>query len=100
MRVKVNNVRQLGDDLLVLETVYSATLPGGEDVSFDDVIMWTFKNGRIVRQVQVASTDMWETFRNALQAVSAPGYAPGGEYWKDETLKAARYRADKVGPAS
>jgi ketosteroid isomerase-like protein len=94
--VVVNNVRQLGDDLLVLETVYSATLADGTNVSFDDVILWTFKNGRIVRQVQVASTAMWDTFRNALQALNAPGYSAGSEYWKDEKSKAARYQADKL----
>jgi hypothetical protein len=97
LRVTVNNVRQIGDDLLVLETVYSATLPSGEDVSFDDIVMWTFKDGRVVRQIQVASTLMWETLRNALQTVSAPGYASGAEYWKDEGLKARRYPADKLG---
>jgi ketosteroid isomerase-like protein len=97
LRVSVNNVRQIGDDLLVLETVYSATLPGGKDVSFDDIILWTFKNGRITRQIQVASTQMWDTLRNALQTVSAPGYAAGNEYWKDEANKAARYPSDKLG---
>jgi ketosteroid isomerase-like protein len=100
MRVAVNSVRQLGDDLLVLETVYTATAADGKDASFDDVILWTFKNGRIVRQVQVASTEMWDTFRNALQASRAPGYAAGTEYWNDEENKAARYRADKLADTS
>lgn len=95
LRVTVNSVRQIGDDLLVLETIYSATLPSGEDVAFDDVVMWTFKDGRIVRQIQVASEEMWETLRTALQTVSAPGYARGAEYWNDEA-QAARYPADKL----
>jgi ketosteroid isomerase-like protein len=97
LRVKVNNVRQIGDDLLVLETVYSATLPDGKDVAFDDVILWTFKNGRMVRQIQVATPGMWDTLVKALQAVNAPGYAKGREYWNDEKVKATRYPADKVG---
>jgi hypothetical protein len=100
LRVTVNNVRQLGDDLLVLETVYSATLPDGRDVSFDDVIMWTFEGGRMVRQVQVASTEMWDTLREALVAVSAPGYAAGTEYWNDEASRAARYPAEKLAHGS
>jgi hypothetical protein len=92
LRVRVNKVRQLGDDLLVLETTYSATLPDGRDVSFEDVIMWTFnKDRRITRQVQVASTEMWDTLRDALQTVGAPGYAAGGEYWKDEKLNEQRH---------
>jgi ketosteroid isomerase-like protein len=99
LRVSVNAVRQIGDDLLVLETVYSATLPGGKDVSFDDIILWTFKNGRIVRQIQVASTEMWDTLRTGLQAASAPGYAAGSEYWKDEA-QARRYRTNKPDDAT
>jgi hypothetical protein len=98
--VAVNSVRQIGDDLLVLETVYSAILPSNERVSFDDVILWTFKNGRIVRQIQVASGKMWDTLRDALQTVSAPGYAAGREYWHDEATKSARYPAKKPGNAT
>lgn len=96
LRVRVDDVRQLGDDLLVMEAVFSATLPDGRDVSFGDVIMWTFRDGRVVRQVQVASTEMWDTLRDALVSVDAPGYAPGTEYWKDEASTAARYPADKL----
>jgi hypothetical protein len=96
MRLAVNNVRQLGYDLLVLETVQSARASDGTDASFNNVIFWTFQDGRIVRQVQVASSAMWDTFRSALQALSAPGYAAGNEYWTDEKSRAARYRADKL----
>jgi sugar lactone lactonase YvrE len=100
MTTAVNSVRQLGDDLLVLETTQSATGADGKEVSFSNVIFWTFENGRIVRQVQVASTAMWDAFRNALQAASAPGYAPGNEYWNDEKSNAARYQADKLSHTS
>jgi hypothetical protein len=100
LRVAVNDVRQLGDDLLVLEAVFSASLPDGRDVTFDDVIMWTFVNGRVVRQVQVASTEMWDTLRDALVAVNAPGYGAGTEYWKDEASMAARYPGEKLSQGS
>jgi hypothetical protein len=92
----VHHVRQIGDDLLVLETTMSATLPDGRAVSFPDVVMWTFKNGRIVRQVQIASKETWTTLRDALTASNVPGYAAGTEYWKDEALTALRHPADKV----
>jgi hypothetical protein len=64
------------------------------------VILWTFKDGRIVRQIQVASGKMWDTLRDALQTVSAPGYAAGREYWNDEATKSARYPAHKPGNAT
>jgi hypothetical protein len=96
LRRTVDHVRQIGDDLLVLEITMSATLPDGRDVSFPNVMMWTFKNGRVVRQIQVASKELWVTLRDALTAASVPGYAPGTEYWKDEALTAARHPADKI----
>jgi ketosteroid isomerase-like protein len=71
-RIDVATVRQAGDDLLMLETVFTGTLPNGSDFRFDNVLLYTFRDGKIVRLVEVASGDMWSTLQKALQ--EAAGY--------------------------
>ncbi|MFI5053229.1 MAG: nuclear transport factor 2 family protein [Acidimicrobiia bacterium] len=71
-RIDVETVRQAGDDLLILETVFTGTLPDGNDFRFDNVLLYTFRDGKIARLVEVASGDMWSTLSKALQ--EAAGY--------------------------
>jgi ketosteroid isomerase-like protein len=71
-RIAVESVRRAGDDLLVLETVFTGTLPGGDDFRYDNVLLYMFEDGRITRLVEVASGDMWSTLSKALR--DAAGY--------------------------
>jgi ketosteroid isomerase-like protein len=71
-RIDVQTVRQLGDDTLALETVFTGVLPDGNDFRYTNVLIYTFRDGRIVRLVEVASEDMWSTLSKAL--ADAAGY--------------------------
>ena len=76
-RVVVENVRQAGNDMLILETLYTGTLPDGNDFRYPDTQLFTFRDGKIVQLIQVASAEMWATLLGALKTVSAPGYDAG-----------------------
>jgi ketosteroid isomerase-like protein len=65
--IAVETVRQVGDDLLVLETVFTGTLPSGDDFRYDNVLLYTFRDGKIVRLVEVAPGDMWSVLSKALR---------------------------------
>src|ERR1700722_9038036 len=71
-RINVEAVRQAGDDLLMLETVFTGTLPDGTDFRYPNVLLYTFRDAKIVRLVEVASADMWITLSKALR--EADGY--------------------------
>jgi hypothetical protein len=71
-KIDVQSVRQLGDDTLALETVFTGTLPGGDDFRYSNVLIYTFRDGKIARLVEVASEDMWTTLSKAL--ADAAGY--------------------------
>jgi hypothetical protein len=71
-RITVDAVRQAGDDLLILEAVYTGVLPNGENFSYPNVLLFTFDDDSITRIVEVASADMWSTLARALR--DAAGY--------------------------
>jgi hypothetical protein len=71
-RITVDAVRHAGDDLLILEAVYTGVLPNGDDFSYPNVLLFTFVDGAIARIVEVASAEMWSTLARALR--DAAGY--------------------------
>jgi hypothetical protein len=71
-RIDVRTVRQIADDTLVLDAVFTGTLPEGTDFLYSNVLIYTFAGDRIVRLVEVASEDMWQTLSKALR--DAAGY--------------------------
>jgi ketosteroid isomerase-like protein len=73
-RITVQAVRQVGDDLLILETEFTGTIPGGKAFSYPNVLLYSFADGKIVRLVEVGSRDMWSSLRAALAEV---GYSRG-----------------------
>src|ERR1700722_4955109 len=73
-RVSVENVRQAGDDVLILETLYTGTLPDGKEFRFPDIQLFTFHDAKIVQLIQVASAEMCATLLGAMKTLSAPGY--------------------------
>lgn len=70
-RVTVENVRQLGDDTLVLQRVVSGTLPDSTTFSFPVVSIFTIKGGRIVRVIEVESREMLDTLTAAFRQLGA-----------------------------
>ena len=71
-RIDVQEVRAVGDDLLILEAVFTGTLPDGTAFRYSNVLLYTVHDGRITRLVEVASEDMWSTLSRALR--DAAGY--------------------------
>lgn len=71
-RINVETVRQAGDDLLILDCVFTGVLPSGDPFSYPNVLLYTFRDGKIARLVEVASADMWSTLSKALR--DAAGY--------------------------
>lgn len=65
-RINVQSVREAADDLLILETLFTGTLPNGTDFAFPNTLLYTFRDGKIARLVEVASQEMWTTLRAAL----------------------------------
>ena len=68
----IETVRQAGDDLLILETALSGTLPDGTDFRFPEAMLHTFRDGKIVRTVLVGSTEMFSTLAPVMKEL---GYA-------------------------
>ena len=68
-RITVDTVRAIGDDMLALETTFTGTLPDGPAFRYPNVLLYTFRDGKIVQLVEVASADMWSTLRAALATV-------------------------------
>ena len=71
-KITVEAVRQTGDDLLILECVFTGVLPSGDAFSYPNVLLFTFRDDKIARLVEVASADMWSTLSKALR--DAAGY--------------------------
>ncbi len=70
-RITVETVRQAGDDTVILETTFTGALPNGTRFRFPNVLMYTFRDGKIVGLVEVASAEMWSTLQAALRAVAS-----------------------------
>jgi ketosteroid isomerase-like protein len=65
-RIGVEAVRQAGDDTLILETVFTGTLSSGDDFRYDNTLIYTFRDDKIVRLIEVGSEDMWTTLAKEL----------------------------------
>lgn len=72
LRLEIDSYRQIFDDTLVLDLFFTGTLPDGEDYRFRNVFLYTVRDGKFVRLVEVASKEMWDFFAQASQRYGAP----------------------------
>jgi hypothetical protein len=52
--------------------VFTGTLPSGDDFRYENTPIYTFREEKIVRLIEVGSQDMWTTLSKALH--QATGY--------------------------
>jgi hypothetical protein len=71
-RINVETVRQTGDDTIVLETVFTGTLPNGSAFRFPNVLIYTFDGDKVSRLIEVASAEMWSTLQQAFIDLGFP----------------------------
>ncbi len=55
----------------VLDLFFTGTLPDGEDYRFRNVFLYTVRDGKFVRLVEVASKEMWAFLAEASQKYGA-----------------------------
>ncbi len=67
-RITVEAVRQAGENTLILESVFTGTLPDGAPFRYPNVIIFSFRDGSIEQLVEVASAEMWSTLQQAMRA--------------------------------
>jgi hypothetical protein len=67
--IDVGEVRQAGDETLIVETYFAATGPDGSKLGFPNVWIWTVREGHLQQVIEVMGEGI-EAFGAAFQAVA------------------------------